>query len=139
MKVLKAFPPNFAEIAAAFPVKGVPGIIYAYGDRIYNPSGVKIEPWIQAHEEVHGAQQSSTPLYITSPAAWWDRYIASPPFRYSQELEAHRAEWKEYLRVVGFTTAGREKYLDRIATRLSSPLYGSLLTKDAALDAIIAT
>lgn len=135
MKVIKAFPPNFAQIASVFPVKGMQGIIYAYGDRIYNPSGVNMEPWIVAHEEVHGGQQASGEGY--EPAKWWDHYIADPEFRLAQELPAHRAEWQEYLRVLGFTMASREKALERMAIRLSSPLYGSMVTKEWAEQAIL--
>lgn len=129
MKVIRAYPPNFAQIAAAFPIKGMPGIIYAYGDRIYNPSGVSTPAWIMAHEETHGAQQKLGDGYDVK--AWWDRYIADPTFRLEQEIPAHRAEWKAYK---GFMPD--KTYADRIAVRLSSRLYGNLISKERALEEI---
>lgn len=125
MKVIKAYPPNFATLAKAFPIKGRPGILYAFGDKLYNPSGVKVTPWIMAHEMVHGERQQDEGMYLEK---WWDEYINYPDFRLKEELLAHRAEWKEYQKYV---TAGGT-YLDAISTRLSSPLYGSLLSFEEA-------
>lgn len=135
MKVIRAYPPNFAKIAAAFPVKGVPGIIYAYGDRIYAP-GAKgdLPSWILAHEEVHGRQQQSGDGWDVPK--WWERYIVSPQFRLEQEIPAHRAEWQAYSRIMGWT-ANPTSYLDRIADRLSGPLYGNLISKERAVEEII--
>lgn len=131
MRVIKAYPPNFSTLAKAFPIKGRPGILYAYGDTLYNPSGVKVTPWIMAHEEVHGMRQEDEGMSLDR---WWDEYINYPDFRLKEELLAHQAEWKSFkaehvydpgvFRVLG--------YLDTISTRLSSPLYGSLLSFEEA-------
>lgn len=43
MKVVKAFPPNYQAINDAFSVRGK-SVIFCYGDRIYNPSGVAVGP-----------------------------------------------------------------------------------------------
>ncbi len=140
MKVIKAFPPNWIEIAKVFPVKGVPGILYAYGDRIYNPSGVKITPWIMAHESIHGEQQkdmSSYLSYANQVENWWEKYLLDPGFRLAQELPAHRAEWLEYKHVMHVMGDVSNGYLDLIAKRLSSPLYGNLLSYDEAKERIL--
>lgn len=43
--IVKARPPLFEEIAAAFPIVLThKGIIYAWGDRIYNPDAISIPP-----------------------------------------------------------------------------------------------
>jgi hypothetical protein len=86
MKIEIADPPNIGEIAAAFPKRGR-GVIYAYGDTIYNPSGAFINPVLVAHENAHGTRQSD-------PEAWWRLYIADPEFRYQEELYGHAAELK---------------------------------------------
>lgn len=139
MKVIRAYPPNFSQIAAAFPVKGVPGIIYAYGDRIYAPgSKGDLPSWILAHEEVHGRQQHDTlwpDLYLVDK--WWTNYIGSPQFRLEQEIPAHRAEWQSYLRSYTWPPSKEDRnYLDSITERLSGPLYGNLISKERAIEEI---
>lgn len=132
MKVIKAFPPNYTEIAKVFPVAGKPGILYAWGDKLYNPSGVQVSPWLMAHEETHGRQQQAVDIPL-----WWRRYIDDPWFRLDQEIEAHRKEWQEYLDLMqGANPKHVNQYLDLIASRLSSPLYGNLITFDRAVEEI---
>lgn len=126
MKVIKAFPPNFVQLSKHFPIKGKPGILYAYGDVLYNPSGVKVTPWIMAHEEVHGMRQQDEGMSL---GEWWDSYINYDDFRLKEELLAHRAEWQTYKSVHDWSSG---YYLDTISTRLSSPLYGSLLSFEEA-------
>lgn len=139
MKVIRAYPPNFSQIAKVFPVKGRPGILYAYGDRIYNPSGVEITPWIMAHEEVHGNRQLGVTVHTNSSLEdWWCHYLTDPKFRLNEELLAHQAEWRSYTHVMQATGEGtKEGYLALIAGRLASPLYGSLVTKAEAARLIL--
>lgn len=143
MKVIKAYPPNFSTLAKAFPIKGRPGILYAFGDKLYNPSGVKVTPWIMAHEEVHSQRQSimfgmvelSHDKKAVARDQWWKRYINEPKFRLEEELLAHRAEWQSY--TDHNISSGVEKYLDLLSTRLSSPLYGSMISHNDAQRRII--
>lgn len=100
-------------------------IIFAYGDTIYNPSRVEIPPQLIRHEEVHLMRQGG------DPASWWDRYIAEPDFRLAEEIPAHAAEY------LGCVAQYRERALDEIATKLSSALYGSLISVPAAREAIL--
>lgn len=137
MKVIRAYPPNFSQIAAAFPVKGVPGVIYAYGDRIYAPgSKGDLPSWILAHEEVHGRQQKDNCPFCLEACVkdWWAEYITGYQFRLEQEIPAHRAEWQSY-QSDGYDNHGYD-YLDRIAARLSGPLYGNLISKEGAIEEI---
>lgn len=132
MKQVRAYPPNYVELAAAFPwIKGRQGLLYAWGDRVYNPSGITIPPQLWAHEEVHGQQQGDAQGGVE---AWWEEYIRDPDSRFHWELEAHRAEFAAY---VG-NHASRATYLDTLAARLSGPLYGNLLTLDEARKEITA-
>lgn len=73
MKVVKAFPPNYRAINDAFNVRGR-DVIFCFGDRIYNPSGILIGPDLLAHEQVHSDRQAS---YAGGVDAWWHRYVAS--------------------------------------------------------------
>lgn len=128
MRVIKAYPPNFAALAKHFPIKGKQGILYAFGDTLYNPSGVKVTPWIMAHEEVHGMRQQDEGMFLDR---WWDEYISYPDFRLKEELLAHQAEMRMFqAHNSGFGVWVH--YLNNIATRLSSPLYGSLLSFEEA-------
>lgn len=135
MKIIKAFPPNYAAIAQRFPVKGKQGILYAWGNRIYNPSGIDVLPWILAHESVHGQRQCMIFDYgveiDTAVKAWWKRYLAEPVFRLDEEIAAHRAEWTVY----SANRSGkveRQWYLDMMVARLSGPLYDNMITPSAA-------
>lgn len=118
MRVIKAYPPNYPAIRRAFPHIRGQSIIFAYGDRIFYPAGGKLEPWLLAHEGVHGRRQGN------DPAGWWDRYLSDPAFRLDEEILAHREEYR----------SGGD--LDFMARRLSSPLYGSGLSMERARELI---
>jgi hypothetical protein len=121
MKIIRQFPPLYAEINRRFNVRGKP-VIFTFGETIYNPNNVKIGPELMAHEEVHRLRQTDDQDRITE---WWLRYIDDWEFRLVEELPAHQAEFAECAK----TYDGRalERMLHRIADRLSSPLYGSLI------------
>jgi hypothetical protein len=129
VRIVPEFPPNYAEIQAAFP--GIRGRkpFFAWGDIIYNPHRVVIPPELVAHEAVHAQRQG------VSPGLWWQRYIADPRFRLMEELLAHVAEYRAYVDNPNCNRHGRRAALKAIAGRLASPLYGGLIS---ARDAMIA-
>lgn len=124
MKIIKAYPPNWLDIRAAFKESIRPGAIFCYGDTIYNPIGAKLSDALIAHEEVHSRQQGD------DPRGWWFRYIGDPQFRFEQELEAHRAEY----RVAAHDSSRqvRRSILKQLASRLAGPLYGRCVSRDRA-------
>lgn len=132
-QVLHEPPPMLDEIVAAFPAARNPGTIFSWGDRIYNPSGVHISPALKAHEAVHGARQGETDDAIR---AWWKRYIEEPVFRFSEEVMAHRAEYRAICSWEKDRNL-RARHLEHIARRLASPLYGGLISYSEARRAII--
>lgn len=145
MKIIKAFPPIYAELTRHFPIKGVSGILYAWGDRIYNPSGVTVPEWLMAHETVHGERQSHV-FHPTNPAlgtewekdailTWWQRYIHDHFFRLNEEVPAHQKEW-EVINAMKIPGDTKERYLLNMANRLSGPLYNHLVGHGEALDLI---
>lgn len=123
MFVKVAYPPMIEAIDAAFNVKGKP-ILFAWGDTIYNPMGVRIAPDLMPHEAVHGARQGRDVV------AWWERYIEDPKFRFDEELPAHVAQYRWCLQ--NTPAAHHRMALIRISQAIASPLYGSLI---AAADA----
>jgi hypothetical protein len=115
MKIVVDRPPNFDDIVKVFPGASKPGVIFAYGDTVFCPSGQVFDPVLLAHEEVHSGQQS-----IDSPAIWWEEYLRDPAFRYHEELYAHAAE------IRASATRNRNEWhrvLHRTAHRLIADLY----------------
>lgn len=128
--VVGGYPPNYADIAAAFDLSGKQPI-FCWGDTIYNPHAIAIDPTLMAHEGWHTRQQEAA----GGPAAWWDRYLADAPFRLDQEAEAYGVQLGVFRQ--------RERNRDRqfrcaldIARTLASPMYGSPCSWQEALKLI---
>lgn len=127
MKILFENPPIIDAIRLAFPLSG--NEIFAWGDIIYNPSKTTIPPWLIAHEEVHQRQQGE------DVRGWWDRYLIDAEWRFTQELEAHQVEYRVFC-VLNKDRNHRARYLNMISHRLSSKLYGNVITKYEAMKRI---
>ena len=123
MQVVRDYPPLFDEIDRRFRVRGK-GVIFAWGDRIYNPRGVDIPPSLIAHEAVHGARQGRDIV------GWWRRYIEDGEFRLAEEIPAHQAEYAVLIRDAN--RQARRGACREVARRLASPLYGGLLSRQTA-------
>ena len=95
------------------------GVIFTYGDRIYNPSGVEISKPLLIHESTHSQRQGD------DPDNWWVNYIEFAEFRLVEELLAHRAEYEAFKQ---YGRNQRRTALQQIANRLSSPLYGNMMS-----------
>ena len=122
------YPPNYKKIADA--LAPGPNAIFCYGESIYIPGGFDIPPWLEAHEAVHSRQQRAVGI-----EPWWDRYIVDPEWRFAQELEAHRMEWRVF--IDGKPTRPQRRHMIKILSRrLSGPLYGNIVTRAAARRAI---
>lgn len=124
MQILNERPPIYDAILA----NGMhphDGVIYAYGDIIYNPSGIAISQDLIEHEQTHSKQQGN------DPDAWWGRYLIDPYFRIEQEAEAYAIQYK-FLCTAIKDRNQRFRILMSIASILSGPLYGSVIKRDAA-------
>jgi len=122
MEVSFKLPPLYADILKAFPGAAYAKPIFSWGSTIYNPHRIKIDAGLMAHEGVHGARQAN------NPEAWWRRYIADAPFRLEEEFLAHLAEYRWRIGEPGLNRHSRRALLVQIAARLSSPLYGSMIS-----------
>lgn len=124
-------PPNFDKIKAVFPlVEELPGVIYAYGDKIFVPSGKEIPPEILAHERIHCERQIKMGV-----ETWWDQYLVDLKFRFDEELLAHKVEYS-FLRGLYPGAHRKKSILEHVATKLSHPLYGGMVSKKRAMEVI---
>ena len=128
-------PPVYEQCIRAFGRENIEGkaIIWAWGDRIYNPTDIDISRELLAHEAVHGERQGPNEGSIRT---WWLQYLEDAAFRYEEERLAHRAEWHTIRKY----SAGKNltPYFEGIAAKLASPLYGKLISVDGAKLALTA-
>ena len=78
MKIVFDFPPIYDDIRAVFPMADRGGVIFAWGNKIYNPSRVNIPSQLIAHEAVHGRRQGA------DVRGWWRRYLYEKEFRLAE-------------------------------------------------------
>lgn len=126
-KINFGLPPNIDEIRKH--LQPGRGTVYTYGDTIYFPRPQSITPDLMVHEEVHIRQQEKG-----GPEKWWSRYFVDQQFRLDQELEAYRAQYQYML--ANMNRAVRRKRLKDIASDLSGPMYGKLISKATAIELI---
>ncbi len=116
------YPPNMAMIRKY--LNPTHDVIFAYGDRIFNPQNTIIPRELIVHEEVHFGQMGNVPSRIEE---WWLRYCLDKPFRLAQEIPAHQAEYRDYVKQ-GHGRSARRWRLRLIAKRMSGRLYGNLIS-----------
>ena len=123
MKILERQPPNIDAIREVFDVPE--GVIFCYGDAIYNPGRGDISPELHAHEQIHSDRQGD------DPDGWWEKYMADAAFRLEEEMLAHRAEYQKFLEN-GPSRNQRRRRLQILAKRMSSAMYGRMISFEDA-------
>lgn len=130
MTIIQAYPPMIDEIDAVFHVVGKK-VIYAWGNDIYNPCNIWIPKHLLAHEAVHQERQKEIQATTLGHAgtearvrAWWELYLSYTAFRLTEETLAHRAEYQHLIQ--HGNRHQRRSALASTASRLGSPLYGSM-------------
>jgi len=106
--------------------------IATLGDTIY----VKIKTLpdhLVEHEKTHLKQQRYSKLYAVW---WWIKYIVSKKFRYGQELEAYRNQWKCFI-LRGRSSQEKSLFMNKIAGDLSGKLYGNIVPYNIAVKEIM--
>jgi len=131
VKILIERPPMWDRIVARFPEAKRPGVIFTWGQTIYNPGKGQVTRELMKHEEVHAERQGPSEEAIT---AWWERYLIDPNFRFEEELPAHRAEYRAYCKR---HSQGQARYLRMVAQRLCGPLYGRVIDYKTAINRIL--
>jgi hypothetical protein len=125
LEVVRERPPNFDAIVAVFPQAANPGVIFAYGGKVYAPGETKVTRDLDAHERVHIERQGD------DPDGWWDRYLVDKEFRFEEELLAHRAEFQSFCRRQLDAFKRRHAQIE-IGRKLASALYGHMITPEQA-------
>ncbi len=123
MKILIEHPPiHILNMILDAGMKPTTTTVYTYGDTIYNPGNINIEENLIEHEFIHSIQQG------TKPDVWWQRYVTDPYFRIEQESEAYGHQYN-FLCKQFKDRNKRNKILLDLANFLSSPIYGSIISK----------
>lgn len=128
MQIIKDYPPIYQAIIDAG-MNPHEGVIYTYGDAIYNPNGIELPDHLIKHEETHSRQQRS------DVDAWWGRYLIDPYFRIDQEVEAYAVQYKFICQTMKDRNQ-RARVLTDFARTLSGPLYGNIIGHQAAFKMI---
>lgn len=132
-QIIQDYPPNIDRIAEVFAnAKNMQGVIFAYGEAIYNPSGEDLPQEILAHEMVHCIRQLEHPEGVDG---WWQQYLTDPEFCYIEEMLAHKAEYASIIERHP-SRLMRRKALKHVGKKLSSALYGKMVTFEKAKKAL---
>lgn len=128
-KVIRSLPPNYGLIVSVLPaVKRRPNAVFTYAPNVYYRGSGNLSYDVLKHEDVHIKQQGDI-----GRDEWWKRYLSDPQFRFEQELEAYRVQFKA---MDIYNRGQRRVLLNKIASDLSSAMYGNVITKAEALEAI---
>ncbi len=122
-------PPNWDAVVEKFPAVAdqQKNVVFTYAPFIYVPGGQELPPDLYMHESIHLKQQGD------DAQSWWDRYLTDADFRLDQELEAYGAQ------LAMFNYAGNARFeyeKNRLATDVSSALYGNMITYGEAVSQI---
>lgn len=119
MNIKHEFPPNIKDIEKV--LKPSDTALFCYGDTIYSPHLKSFDSSYFMHEAAHSHQQGD------KPKEWWDKYLAEPSFRLSQELAAYQVQHKFNTQ----TLKDRNQIALRLmhmAQALSSEMYGGIIS-----------
>ncbi len=129
LKIRNEKPPIWEQVIKAGMHPSIASTIFTYGDIIFVPSGQALPDHLVEHESVHSKQQGD------DPDAWWHRYIEDAYFRIAQETEAYATQYRFICQAVKDRNR-RFSILNELAEHLSSPTYGSVITRQDALQMI---
>ena len=118
-------PPVWDKLVKAFNVEWGT-ICVAYDKDIYCGDKANLSYDVITHESVHLARQEK------NPEEWWENYMKSKEFRFTEELIAYHTQY-EYL---SGTVKDRNKlamFLWKLAKDLSGEMYGNMVSHSEAM------
>ena len=126
MKILTEKPPNYDKIKKVLDFDEG-GTIFTYGDTIYNPNAINLTIDLHVHESMHEIQQQRMGFFgrWLGPWRWWRRYLKDPKFRFDQELQAYKAQYR-FAGVQIKDRNQRNNFLVGLARQLMGPMYGNM-------------
>ena len=128
VKIVNEKPPIYDAVCATFGIKPV-NVFFTYGDTIYNPDGIDIPEDVIVHEKHHMKQQTTD----TTPELWWGKYLRDEHFRIEQEAKCYGKQYAFVCKTMPDRNE-RSRFLHKLATSLSGPLYGySVASMEACL------
>ena len=132
IKISSEKPPQWIldAVKKQFDVNWEDNVIFTYGDLITSSRGEMRED-LMAHEPYHTQQQSK----FGGKDKWWKEYLKNPEFRYKQELEAYRKQYKWTQKNVRDRNESFQ-YLMHYARSLAGPMYGNISDVNQALKEI---
>lgn len=129
MQVVQDWPPNRLAIEKKFELSDYPDAVFAYGDILYNPSGLPIPEDLMVHEQTHQIQQQAWGVQD-----WWIKYLKDDTFRLTQEVEAYRNQYQFVQNKIN--RQQRRRFLQNISKALASSMYGNIIDKKTAQELI---
>ncbi len=103
-------------------------VVFTYGDIIY--ARVDPTPDLMEHEKIHSRQQLRM-----GKDKWWERFFVDKLFRYNQEVEAYKAQYRWCVSNIPDRNR-RARYLHYFAKSLSGSMYGNMCTHGDAMRVI---
>ena len=129
MQIKIGKPPYYDECVKAFGIDKRKGVVFTYGQDLWNPDNVEIPDHLFEHELVHCAQQGGDNALAS---IWWRRYIDDSKFRVDQEIEAYKKQYQFICTKIKDRNA-RFRALHILAVDMSSPMYGSSISYTDAI------
>ena len=130
MRIIHSRPPAIVWDRASTLLGANESTLFAYAPDIYVPGGGALDDFLIAHERTHLKQQG------TDPDAWWERYFVDPLFRVEQEIAAYRNQLASFAKVHKDRN-DRARFTRMIASDFAGPLYGRVITFNAAYTRIM--
>lgn len=109
-----------------------PEVFITWGDTVYTDlKDIPID--LVHHETIHTVQQRQSKLF---GLYWWAKYILSKRFRFSQEVEAYRGQYEFAVKHYKMDRNKSSWALKKVASAISSKLYGNMVEFSDALKLI---
>jgi len=113
-------------VSKRFPEAKNSDVFITWGDTCY--SDVPLTRDLIVHESLHTEQQINK-LY---GLWWWLKYMISAKFRFEQELECYKAQYKWAVKHYKMDRNQKSKALTKVALALSGTLYQNVVSFEEA-------
>lgn len=129
-KIIRTQPWFFPFLKLFFPSADFDKTVVVFGKKIYSKDALSLP--LYAHEYTHCEQQGFSAL---GAIKWWIKYIVNWKFRVVVELDAYRTQY-EVFKTGNKDRNERSRFLDRLASDLSGPLYKNCIEFERARELI---